>query len=292
MSPSTDRCRLACAALALVILGATRAAAEAPVFVIFNVADAGLTTYLGPKKVLVEKQVATWLAGRLGPEFPYWDFQTSDTPGYPRLVVTLMHVPPEWQLTLAMQVQNGAPLTTSPSKITWLSDAEVQRLGGMPAPKDLPGSIQDALDQQAVKARRDELFRALRAAPLGYDARLATSSDPRVVLPLGWARNRQLALSQFKLMYQTSAGVAAVFGNGVGTTLSYPAPPPAAGLVVVLRKFALGDSATESEPVAGHVQELATLKPFAFYLIEFNPQGLALPGDGANDPAISIAPPR
>ena len=35
--------------------------------------------------------------------------------------------------------------------------------------------------------------------------------------------------------------------------------------------------------MAGHVQELATLKPFAFYLIEFNPQGLALPGDGANE---------
>ncbi len=292
MCLNRDRRWIPAAVLMLVTLGTARAAAEAPVFVIFNVDDAGLSTYLGPKKAAVEKQVATWLAGRLGPEFPYWDFQASDTPGYPRLVVTLGHVPPEWQLTVAMQVQNGAPMMTSPSKITWLSDAEVQRLGGMPAPKDLPGSIQVALDEQAVKARRDELFRALRAAPLGYDARVATSGDPRVVLPLGWARNRQLALSQFKLMYQTSAGVAAVFGNGVGTTLSYPAPPPAAGLVVVLRKFALGDNATESEPVASHVPELATLKPFAFYLIEFNPQGLALPGDGANDPAISIAPPR
>ena len=143
-----------------------------------------------------------------------------------------------------------------------------------------------------VKARRDELFAALRAAPLGHDARVTVAGGVRAVLPLGWARNRQLALSKFTLMYQTSGGVAAVTGNGVGTTLAYPAPPPSAGLVVLLRDFALGGTAGTAEPVAGHVSELTTLKPFAFYLTEFNAQGLTLPGDGANDPAISIAPPR
>jgi hypothetical protein len=293
MSRSHDRRRLSgAAALLLVVLTATRARAEVPVFVTFTVDDAGLSAYLGAKKPAIEMQVATWLAQRLGPEFPYWDFKASDAPGYPRLIVTLAHAVPEWQLGLAMQIQSGVPPVALPSKITWVTDVELQRLGGMPASKDLAASIQDTLDKQSVKARRDELFTALRAAPLGYDARFTGSADGRAVLPLGWNRNRQLALSKFTLMYQTAGGVAAVTGNGVGTTLSYPAPPPAAGLVVMLRNFALGGVAGTAEPIAGHVQELATLKPFAFYLTEFNAQGLALPGDGANDPAISIAPPR
>lgn len=74
---------------------------------------------------------------------------------------------------------------------------------------------------------------------------------------------------------------------------SYPEPPMAA-VGILAKKFALGDSplSDDAEDIAGHANDLPAWKPLQVFLIDFNPQGLTLPGDGASDPALSIASPQ
>jgi hypothetical protein len=273
-------------ALLCVCPGAVKAGAqESAISVVFDAST--IADRLGAARAASEAKVADLLIEHLAKAVPYWGYRRARDATFPRLAVSLKHASQEWVIAVALQMTAGQPLREWP--VTWLTDAEAFRQGGLPPPALIPDAIVKVLDERFLQRQREDLFKALQGVPLVHDARLAMTREPRAVLPLGWATHRPLALSDFKLLYKMPGGeVATVTCTGVGTVQSYPAPPPASGLLVQLRQFET--SGRRPDGIRSHLQELSRMQPFAVFLTRFESEGMALPMETGAEAIASVAP--
>jgi len=282
MRPATCR-RAAAIALAAAIAVATAVVrADAAISVTFQVSDPEIGAHFGTPAAQQRLTEAVVAQLNRDPELRFWMFAAGST--LPQLQVRVTKRTKTWQYEVALRAGTGPALKTW--SVPWITEADVERVGGFPPVTQLTTQIIDGFESRFLAAKGPELLELLHSVPLGAAAHVDPTREVGI-LQLEWSRYQDLALSDFRILYRTATGSLMLIAKGSGNRMAYPSPPPAEGVAVRLLACEVdGQRATVSQQAAA----IRGGQPVAVFLTRFDPLGAALSAAGGGLPPPSIAP--
>lgn len=247
-----------------------------PIYVVFEFRAAAVSNLYSQTELMdVQRKIGESLAARCAAKLTFWDFQAGTVNDYPRLSVWLdPHGGWAIQMTLSRAAGDSRP--AQPWMVTLFPPGEIGERRGYPAADRWPELIKMAFDERMLGEKRDQVFTVLReSVPLGKIVLPIGSPTPgagshRALLPLRWDRYGQLAMSKFRIDCNSDQGRVKLHSKGVGQPWLYQGPSSFCGIVVQHLKW---QSTGEPEDIGNHLTNLQQLKPFAFYLLEFEDPG-------------------
>ena len=211
---------------------------------------------------------AAKVAGALTDEFKFWRFSEQPIADAPALTFVLDQRGFD-NVWLNVTFKIGAIAAGN-----W--DVEVLPAGytsssGFPKLTEWPTKIEETVKRGLIQARRQQLFEAFRAAPVGRAIALLPSAPgtrPKAVLPLPWDAYKDFSTSQFVLRGRLGGAAADVGGVQIlseGRDVSVPFSPDNPrypGMVVELIHWKAGGDEADAKDRLNQINNLVFLEFF------------------------------
>jgi hypothetical protein len=191
-----------------------------------------------------------------------------------------------WFLEMQLEHTPGRPDVQDHWQASLLRAEDIRARGGLPVDRNwiplLTATFRQLIAGPTTSGR--ELFRALEEfAPLGKGVAVLSPAAfplPSAALPLRWDKYKELSGCRFRIFYRDQNGVlVSIHSDGAGRPIDFtPDAPLYKGLLVVHKKWQMGLSDDDLEPIRDHLNDLSGLTPIEFYVEEMHtvPAGVAI----------------